>query len=62
MKAVKPTVIRGKDFIAVTMEHRYSIAAPGKTTRKVLPLLRNFEATLKQRRWRKLLETGDLRI
>jgi hypothetical protein len=30
VKALAPRVIRGKDFIAVTMEHRYSTAAPGK--------------------------------
>lgn len=30
VKALTPKVIRGKDFIAVMMEHRYSIAAPGK--------------------------------
>lgn len=29
---VHPRVIRGKDFIAVTMEHRYTTAAPGKKT------------------------------
>jgi hypothetical protein len=27
-----PRVIRGKDFVAVTMEHRYTTAAPGKKT------------------------------
>jgi hypothetical protein len=27
---VKPEVIRGKDFLAVTMEYRYTTAAPGK--------------------------------
>jgi hypothetical protein len=30
VKALTPKVIRGKDFVAVTMEHRYSISAPGK--------------------------------
>ena len=30
VKTLAPQVIRGKDFIAVTMEHRYSTAAPGK--------------------------------
>ena len=29
---VQPRVIRGKDFVAVTMEHRYTTAAPGKKT------------------------------
>jgi hypothetical protein len=29
---VHPKVIRGKDFVAVTMEHRYTTAAPGKKT------------------------------
>src|ERR1700722_7675531 len=29
---VQPRVIRGKDFIAVTIEHRYTTAAPGKKT------------------------------
>ena len=29
---VHPRVIRGKDFVAVTMEHRYTTAAPGKKT------------------------------
>jgi len=29
---VQPRVIRGKDFVALTMEHRYTIAAPGKKT------------------------------
>lgn len=32
VKALTPKVIRGKDFVAVTMEHRYSTAAPGKKT------------------------------
>lgn len=30
VRSLSPKVIRGKDFTAVTMEHRYSIAAPGK--------------------------------
>jgi hypothetical protein len=30
VKALAPKVIRGKDFVAVTMEYRYSLAAPGK--------------------------------
>jgi hypothetical protein len=30
VKALSPQVVRGKDFVAVTMEHRYTIAAPGK--------------------------------
>lgn len=29
---VDPKVIRGKDFVAVTMDYRYQIAAPGKKT------------------------------
>src|SRR4051794_26896932 len=32
VKALQPQVIRGKDFLAVTMEHRYRTAAPGKRT------------------------------
>jgi hypothetical protein len=31
-KQVHPTVIRGKDFLAVKMGHRYTLAAPGKKT------------------------------
>lgn len=30
VKTLSPKVIHGKDFVAVTMEHRYSTAAPGK--------------------------------
>ena len=30
VKSLSPRVIRGKDFVAVTMEHRYTTAAPGK--------------------------------
>jgi hypothetical protein len=29
-KVVEPRVIRGRDFVAVTMSHRYTLAAPGK--------------------------------
>ena len=29
---VQPRIIRAKDFVAVTMEHRYTTAAPGKKT------------------------------
>ncbi len=31
-KELSPTVIRGKDFVAVTMSFKYQIAAPGKKT------------------------------
>jgi hypothetical protein len=31
-KTVSPQVIRGRDFVAVKMSHRYTLAAPGKQT------------------------------
>lgn len=32
VKTLAPKILQGKDFLAVTMEHRYSTAAPGKKT------------------------------
>lgn len=31
-KQLQPKVIRGKDFVAITQEHTYTLAAPGKVT------------------------------